>query len=590
MLLSKSTVFSAILLFLFSMSACAQEKTEDVITRQNRTEATTVLLNNSESIIPLKDLETRKIVSINGNPSFDSTLSNYALVSSIKLRQFKELIDKDNFNTLIIRADSSLFQNQPFIEQIKDIAKNKQLIITVAGPENNLAKLNDLEFPIIWSKDTSRYAQRISAEIIFGGLAAEGHLQDSISSNFKLGDGFITQQCRLNYAMPERVGINGKKLTKEIDAIAKEMIDKRAAPGAVVMIVKNNKVIFNKAYGNHYYDIDEPTNVDDIFDLASVSKIAATTLAVMHLEEEGKIDLEKTVGDYLKDAQGTNKENIKLRDLMLHQAGLIPFIPFYRDLTNNDYRTDSSAAFPVKVSEHYYLRKGYFNDVMWPSMLNSRVNPPGDYVYSDISMYIMQRIIETVTRESLDKYVEQNFYKKLGMYSTGYNPWKKFPLSRIVPTELDKTFRQSQLIGYVHDQGAAMAGGVAGHAGLFSTANDLAIFGQLLLNKGQYGDEDYFKPETVEKYTRKYGENSRRGLGFDGWDPAIDNGYPSEFASPFTFGHTGYTGTCIWMDPEQQLIYIFLSNRVQPSVSPFLSKLNIRSRIQDAVYKAIHEK
>jgi len=275
---------------------------------------------------------------------------------------------------------------------------------------------------------------------------------------------------------------------------------------------------------------------------------------------------------------------------MLHQAGLIPFIPFYRDLTENDYRTDSSAAFPVKVSEYYYLKKDYFQDVMWPLMLNSKVNPPGNYVYSDISMYIMQRIVETVTTEPLNRYVENNFYKRLGMYSTGFNPWQKFPKSRIVPTELDKIFRKSQLVGYVHDQGAAMAGGVAGHAGLFSTANDLAIFGQLLLNKGQYGGEDYFKPETVVKYTRKNGENSRRGLGFDGWDPEIDNGYPSEFASPFTFGHTGYTGTCIWIDPKHQLVYIFLSNRVQPSVSPFLSELNIRSRIQDAVYKAIQEK
>lgn len=579
--------FFIILLFSFSISACAQEKTEDIITNQNRIEANVVLLNNSGHIIPLKDLETRRIVSINGHPSFDSTLNKYALTSSITLHQLQEL---NSINTLIIRADSNFFSGQQFIEQVKHIAKNNQVIITGFGSVDNLAKLNDLEIPIIWSEDTSNYAEKISAELIFGGVAAQGHLKDSVSSNFKPGDGFLTQQSRLHYAIPERVGINGKKLTREIDAIANEMINKKAAPGAVIMIVKDKEVIFNKAYGNHYYNINEPTKVDDIFDLASVSKIAATTLAVMHLEEEGKIDLEKTVGDYLKDAQGTNKENIKLRDLMLHQAGLIPFIPFYRDLTENDYRVDSSAAFPIKVAEHYYLRKNYFEDVMWPLMLNSKVNPPGNYVYSDISMYIMQRIIETVTKEPLDSYVENNFYKRLGMHSTGYNPWKRFSQSRIVPTELDKTFRKSQLIGYVHDQGAAMAGGVAGHAGLFSTANDLAIFGQLLLNNGQYGDEAYFKPETITKYTRKYGENSRRGLGFDGWDPEIDNGYPSEFASSLTFGHTGYTGTCIWIDPEQQLIYIFLSNRVQPSVSPFLSKLDIRARIQDAVYKAIQEK
>jgi len=586
--LSRFTPFFFILLFSFSLPACGQEKIEDLVTNQNQIEAAIVLLNNSGSIIPLKDLESRRIISLNGHPSFDSTLSKYAMISPMELHQIKE--DKDSFNTLIIRTDNTFFSDLQFIEQIKHIAQDNQVIIAGFGSTNDLAKLNDLKVPIVWSDDTSKYAEKISAEIIFGGIAAEGLLKDSVSSNFTLGAGFQTQQTRLHYAIPEKVGINGKKLTKDIDAIAKEMIDKKAAPGAVVMIVKDNKVIFNKAYGNHFYDTNEPTKTDDIFDLASVSKVAATTLAVMHLEEESKIDLEKTVGDYLKDARGTNKENIKLRDLMLHQAGLIPFIPFYRDLSESDHRLDSSAAFPVKVSEHFYLKKDYFKDVMWPLMLKSKVNPPGNYVYSDISMYIMQRIIETVTQEPLDSYVENNFYKKLGMYFTGYNPWKKFPPARIVPTELDKVFRKSQLIGYVHDQGAAMAGGVAGHAGLFSTANDLAIFGQLLLNNGQYGNETYFKPETVTKYTRKYGEGSRRGLGFDGWDPKIDNGYPSELASSTIFGHTGYTGTCIWIDPEQQLIYIFLSNRVQPSVSLFLSKLNIRSRILDAVYKAIPEK
>lgn len=272
---------------------------------------------------------------------------------------------------------------------------------------------------------------------------------------------------------------------------------------------------------------------------------------------------------------------------MLHQAGFIPFIPFYRDLTDDDFRTEFSADYPVKVSENYYLKKDYFENVMWPLMLNSKVKPPGDYVYSDISMYVMQRIVEAQSGMSLDNYVSEQFYDQLGMYSTGFNPRERFPASRMVPTELDKSFRNSQLIGYVHDQGAAMAGGVAGHAGLFSTANDLAIYGQLLLNKGTYGGEQYFKPETVDKYTSRYSDNSRRGLGFDKGDPDTTKTYPSKLAPASVFGHTGYTGTAIWMDPDQKLIYIFLSNRVQPDVSPYLSKLEIRSRILDAIYEAI---
>lgn len=296
------------------------------------------------------------------------------------------------------------------------------------------------------------------------------------------------------------------------------------------------------------------------------------------------------MGFYLEDAANSNKKDVQLQDVMLHQAGFIPFIPFYRDLTEDDYRTDSSAAFPVKVGENYYLRKNYYEEVMWPTMLSSKVKPPGEYVYSDISMYVMQHVIETETGMPQEDYVQKTFYDQLGMYSTGYNPWKRFPQTRIVPTELDKTFRKSQLIGYVHDQGAAMAGGVAGHAGLFATANDLAIYGQLLLNKGTYGGDSYVKPETIEKYTARFSENSRRGLGFDRADPREESEYPSKLASPSTFGHTGYTGTCIWIDPEHQLVYIFLSNRVQPSVSPNLSKLDIRSRIMDAIYKAIPKK
>jgi len=571
-------------------SSCAQKRAEDILTTQNRIKTTTVLLNNSSSTIPIKNLEDCKIASIYGSSTLDSTLSRYASINRLRSSSFENDTTLTDYNTLLVQVNDELLSDTLLLKQLKNIPHSIQLIIAGFGSLNSLAKLNDITAPIVWSEDTSDYSKMLSAEIIFGGIATEGHLKETVSSNYQAGDGFSTDQIRLRYNIPEAVGIDGKKLTQEIDDIAKEMIEKKASPGAVVMIVKDYQVIFEKAYGTHYYDKKEPTNVTDIFDLASVSKITATTLAVMHLEEEGKINLEKTIGDYLEDARNTNKKDIKLRDVMLHQAGFISFIPFYRDLTEKDFRADSSAAFPVKVSENYFLKKDYFNNVMWPIMLKTSVKPVGTYVYSDISMYVMQRVIESITKKPLDEYVEEQFYNKLGMYSTGYNPRKKFPASRIVPTELDRTFRMSQLIGYVHDQGAAMAGGVAGHAGLFSTANDLAIYGQMLLNKGTYGDKEFFKPETVVRYTRKYGENSRRGLGFDRWDPDPRKEYPSKLASPATFGHTGYTGTCIWIDPEQQLVYIFLSNRVQPSVSPFLSKLDIRSRIMDAVYKAIPKK
>ncbi|MFB5945701.1 serine hydrolase domain-containing protein [Albibacterium profundi] len=581
----RNIILAICLLTCVSYYACAQKKQTDNHSSGAETAPTTVVLNNSTSKIPLKQLDERKIASMNADVTFDSLLNFYAAVSPILPGD-----DVREYNTLIVELNDRLLADAQFIESLKGYNKTEDLIIVGKGSYDKLAKLNDIETPIIWSTDTSRQASAMNAQVIFGGLAADGALPSDVSANFKRGDGYKTEKIRLDYTHPDQLGINGEQLEKEIDAIAQEMIDGKAAPGAVVMAVKDGHVIFQKAYGNHYYDKDEPTDIYDIFDLASVTKIAATTLAVMKLEDENKIDLTKTMGFYLEDAAQSNKKDVKLQDVMLHQGGFIPFIPFYRDLTEADYRTDSSDAFPVKVGENYYLRKNYYEDVMWPTMLASKVKPPGEYVYSDISMYVMQHVIEKQTGVPEEFYVKKNFYDKLGMYSTGFNPWQRFPQTRIVPTELDKTFRKSQLIGFVHDQGAAMAGGVAGHAGLFATANDLAIYGQMLLNKGTYGGERYIQAATIEKYTAQFSDKSRRGLGFDRWSPEPDSEYPSKLASPATFGHTGYTGTCIWMDPEHQLVYIFLSNRVQPTVSPYLSKLDIRSRIMDAIYKAIQKK
>jgi CubicO group peptidase (beta-lactamase class C family) len=424
--------------------------------------------------------------------------------------------------------------------------------------------------------------------MLFSSSFATSYAQISSDGDVLSGETKL-EETYLSYNKPEAVGVNGQKLTERIDAIAREAILEQATPGAVVMIVKDNQVIFEKAYGFHTYENETATKVDDIFDLASISKIAATTLAVMKLKEEGKINLNETIGHYLKDARNTNKADIRIKDVMLHEGGLIPFIPFYRNLTSKDYRSDSTAAFPTKVAEGFFLRKDYFNEVMWPEMLNSPLRSR-DYVYSDLSMYIMQKIVEEKTNTSLDQYVKENFYDKLGMSSTGFNAWRNFPSHRLVPTERDgRSFRDTLLVGYVHDQGAAMASGVAGHAGLFSNAQDLAIYGQLLLNRGSYGGTVLFKTETVDLFTSQQSEKSRRGLGFDRYDPDKTKEYPSRLATSSTFGHTGYTGTSLWIDPNNQLIYIFLSNRVHPKVSNKLSSLSIRSRIMDVIYESIYE-
>jgi CubicO group peptidase (beta-lactamase class C family) len=285
----------------------------------------------------------------------------------------------------------------------------------------------------------------------------------------------------------------------------------------------------------------------------------------------------------------TNKNDIKIRELMEHQAGLIPDIQTYEKLKPTDISTDSSAAYPTKVASHYYLRTNYFRDVMWADMLNSPLKTRGQYVYSDLSMCFMKEIDETITTTPLNEYVQNNFYDPLGMQTAGFLPYKRFPQTQIVPTENDEVFRHSLLDGYVHDPTAALLGNVSGNAGLFASANDLGILYQMLLNRGTYGGDEYYKPETVDMFTAKQSDVSRRGIGFDRWDPIADRHYPSKLASPKTYGHTGYTGIGVWVDPTYNLVYIFLSNRVNPKVTDKLSSLSIRPRIQDVVYEAIQK-
>jgi len=440
----------------------------------------------------------------------------------------------------------------------------------------------------LWQSEISEQAARSVAMAIFGGVACTGRLPQTFSPRYVAGAGFATEKIRLEYADAASLGINGQQLSAKIDAIVEQAINQRATPGAVILIARNGKVFFEKAYGYHTYERTVPTRTTDIFDMASITKIVATTPTIMRLTEQGVIHLDSTMGHYLFQAQETNKKDVRLREVMLHEAGFVPFIPFYRELKPDDLSSDSSAAYSVKVADGCYIRTAYYEEVMWPTMLQSKLDQPGKYVYSDISMYVMKEVAEHQTGIPIAEYVQQEFYRPLGMQTAGFLPRHRFPRHRIVPTEDDKTFRKTLLQGYVHDQGAAMAGGVAGHAGLFATANDLAIYGQLLLNRGQYGGEQYFKPETVDLFTSRQSATSRRGLGFDRWDPDTSKHYPSQLASDATFGHTGYTGTCVWIDPKEQLIYIFLSNRVHPAVTTKLLDLNIRSRIQDAIYEAIN--
>lgn len=557
----------------------------------------TVLLNNSKAQIPIGDLDKRSIATIARDDTvmepFRAMMDNYAEVQHYDYpgaaAGFFELDEQLKFfNTLVFAVTTQDLRDDFLLHFIHSQAVGKEVVVALIGEGQLLARFNHVRVPIVWSEGTDRQALENAAMSVFGGLACTNHLPQSFSIRYTRGSGFTTERIRVTYSSPAAAGIDGQALEATIGAIMQEGISERATPGAVVMVLKDGDVIFQRAYGHHTYEQERPTQMNDIFDMASITKIAATTMVAMRLSEKGVIHLDSTMGHYLMQAQPTNKSDVTLREVMLHEAGFIPYIPFYRDLETDDIRTERSPTHTVKVADKAYLRTNYYENVMWPTMLASKRNESGTYVYSDISMYVIKEVAEHQTGVPMQEYIQDEFYRSLGMKTAGYNPRERFARDRIVPTEYDKSFRGTLLQGYVHDQGAAMAGGVAGHAGLFATANDLAIYGQLLLNRGRYGGQQYFQPGTVDLFTSSQSLTSRRGLGFDRKDPDPDREYPSLYSSEATYGHTGYTGTCIWIDPEEQLVYIFLSNRVHPEVSPMLGRLNIRGRIQDAVYEALY--
>lgn len=543
------------------------------------------LLFNKDNVIPFKRLDAGKMVIVTDSPkknlSFIDQVAKYTAVDVLSYKQLEDNLS--DFSTLIFVEDSNDINTSKLLKINKALAAGKEVILCkMEDPKRrNLPKNNVLlagKATEIIVQDNSIQAQQQLAMSLFGGMPI---VASKISTP--------TAKTRLQYNSAQYSNLDIDKMTKKIDDIAQEAIRERATPGLVVMAIKDGKVIFDKAYGYHTYDNKVATKTTDIFDLASVSKIAGTTPVVMNLYDKGLLQLDSTIGTYLPSVKSTDKGNIQLRTVLLHEAGFTPFIPFYRNLKKGDLQRTYSDSHQVMVADSAFLKNNYYHDVMWPQMMSSTLKTPGEYVYSDISMYVMKEVAEHITNVPMDEYVANTFYKPIGMRTAGYNPRKRFNKDLIVPTENDTSFRKELLQGYVHDQGAGMAGGIAGHAGMFASANDLAIYGQMLLNKGEYGGVQYFKPETIDLFTSTQSKVSRRGLGFDRFDPKPQSAYPSKLANSTVYGHTGYTGTCIWIDPQNQLVYIFLSNRVHPQVSTKLFNLNIRSRIQDAIYETINE-
>ncbi len=412
---------------------------------------------------------------------------------------------------------------------------------------------------------------------------------------------YVIPKDALVHADPSDVGLDYTYLHTQVDSIITNGIKNEAFPGAVVLVAKKGKIIFEEAYGFHTYDSIQPTAKNDIFDLASVTKIAGALPALMKLVDEGKLDLDTPFSAYWKRWQKRkDKKDITLREILAHQAGLEPYIIFLNSVIKKNgtlkhrfIKTVPNIRFQHQAYDGLYV-KDRFNRKMYRMIDRSTVSKEKKYKYSGLTFLIFPELIEQLTGESYAYYLQKNFYLPLGAPTMGFKPsTKKFP-NKIVPTEQDTIFRHTLTQGWVHDENASLLGGISGNAGLFATAGDLAKLMQMYMQYGIYDGTRYFSENTVKEFIKvQYPLNeNRRGLGFD--KPILDNdtlplkeAYPAPEVSPQSFGHSGFTGTFIWADPENQLVYIFLSNRVYPSRDhQNIYELNIRSAIQQIFYHA----
>ena len=408
-------------------------------------------------------------------------------------------------------------------------------------------------------------------------------------------------QRELVHAKPSALGFDEAYINQKVDSIMQMGIDSLAFPGAQVLVAKNDTVIFHKAYGFHTYDKKQAVALNDLYDLASVTKITGPLPALMKLVDEGKLDLDKPFSNYWKPwRHRKDKKDLTLREILAHQAGLVPYIVFLNEVIKENGKVkrrfvheSTNKRFQGQAYDRIYINDR-FERKMNRIINRSEVSDDKKYLYSGLTFLIYPRLIEQITGTDYQTYLEENFYKPIGAKTLGYLPSQKNFDNDIVPTEVDSLFRKSLVKGWVHDENAALKGGISGNAGLFATADDLAKLMLLYQHYGNVNGKQLISTETVKEFTKvQYPENeNRRGLGFD--KPLLNNSelplaeaYPSPLVSPESFGHSGFTGTFVWADPINKITYIFLSNRVYPSRDhQKLYGLHIREALQDVFYRA----
>lgn len=586
--------------------------------KQKLSEAAITLVQNKNGILPLGELDNRTIsvVTIGGDGEiFKNRLAKYADFNSVETvtspAPVEALRVRDialKSNTVIINIEGT--SNSPSknfglsanaIDLIENIGAEREVILVFMGNPYALAKLknpNRCRAILVGYQDDA-HLNRAAAAAIMGAIPVTGKLPVSVGDFFLANEGIdLAEATRLHHSSPMEFGLKPDAFAK-IDSIAMDGIQKRAYPGAQILIAKEGKVIFNQNYGFHTYDDQTPVRSSDMYDLASITKVVASTLSLMKLDDLGKFDLDAPLANYFPEIRSESPYfSMQPRRMLAHVAGLKAWVPFYVETMNNGqpkwdvYSKTESDLYSRKVAYKMYINQVVSDSLLF-RILDTPLRPNRDYKYSDLGYYFMREIVKRQGGLRIDSFAAANFYALMGLQTMGYLPLERFPKDRIVPTEYDTYFRGQLVHGYVHDPGAAMQGGVGGHAGVFSNAEDLASIMQMLLNKGEYGGERFLSEAVVDEYTRcqfcdSELDEERRGAGFD--KPVIPDGPgpTCKCVSFDSFGHSGFTGTIAWADPVEDIVYVFLSNRVYPSAeNKKLARMDIRTNIQEEIYRVL---
>ena len=585
---------------------------EDEVLHRELVKNSMTLIKNKKKLLPISDLKKlHKIAYVAlGEASHDpffKELQKYSEIFKVEKDNLNEIIDTlEDFDLVIVGFHKSnahpwkpyQFSNKESVWLHEISRKNKTILSVFASPYSllNIKSFHNLE-SILVAYQNSVIAQKIAAQTIFGAIDAKGVLPVSIKNKFPEGTSISTKNLkRLQYSIPESVGMSSVKLQR-IDSVANLVLEKKMSPGLQILVARHGVVVYEKSFGFHTDKKNNSVKSTDVYDVASLTKILASLPMMMKAEEDKKIKLSSTVKSILPAFKNSNKDTLTVLEILSHYGRLKAWIPFYKltqdSITKNNlkefYSQTRSKRFSIKVAENLYLNNSY-KDSIYKFIRDSEQRIEAGYKYSDLGYYLFKEVLEKKYKSSLDDLVQEQFYKPLGANRMTYLPLNKLDKSSIVPSEKDTYYRNQLLHGYVHDMGAAMLGGVAGHAGLFANANDVAKMMQLYLQKGYYGGKRYFKKETFDKFNKRYYSEKkvRRGLGFD--KPQLDPEIKATCGcvSDESFGHSGFTGAYTWADPESEILYVFLSNRVFPTMENYgLVDEDIRTKIQQIIQDAI---